>query len=117
MDGRMCPSSSPDVATVMIGVRRPGHRPEFLDAPMAVPVEVRAAEWAGRHVRFAGPCHASACGHWDDGCSLGRYIASANEGSEMAANGAPCGIRDRCRWIAENGPLVCGSCQSVMRLR
>jgi hypothetical protein len=111
----MCPSSSPDVATVMIGVRRPGRSPELLDAPMTVPDEIRTATWAGRHVRFAGPCHASACDHWDEGCSLGRHIAE--EGSGRAELASPCGIRDRCRWFAENGPLVCGPCGSVMRLR
>lgn len=86
--------------------------PEMLPAAIPVPVELRSKPWATKHVRLAGPCQGSHCGHWDDGCGLGRLVAA---GSTQEGVTTPCVISEHCRWLAENGPVVCSRCPDLMR--
>lgn len=110
--GTWCPSSSAELGSVVIAIRRSGERPRMLPVGVPVPVELRSKPWATQHVRIAGPCQGSRCGHWDDGCSLGRMVAlSAVPGGDPST----CPITDQCRWLAENGPVVCSRCPDLMR--
>lgn len=111
----ICPSSDRSSGTMVIGIRRPGRLPQRLNQPIPVPVELRSAEWADRHVRFAGPCHGSKCSQWELGCSVGRTVATSNSTVADGA-GTECAIRRECRWYAENGEAACRGCGAVIRV-
>jgi hypothetical protein len=64
--------------------------------------------------RLAGKCVTSSCHYWHGACHLGFFV------SEVKVRGKAkmqhCSIRDKCRWIKENGAEVCGSCAFIRNL-
>ena len=71
--------------------------------------------------RFSGACVESGCAFWQEG-SCAAISAAYQEygtagGGEPASTGEPlpaCGIRDTCRWWAQEGPRACGVCPYVV---
>ncbi|MFH0522187.1 hypothetical protein ACHBTE_34140 [Streptomyces sp. M41] len=72
--------------------------------------------------RLAGPCVENACRHWSGHkCRLGEEISAlAPEvgAREKAAERGPvlplCGIRQQCRWFADNGAQACAVCPHIV---
>lgn len=64
--------------------------------------------------RLAGNCVTSLCHYWHGACHLGFFVSEVNvRGIEKMQH---CSIRDKCRWIKENGTEVCGSCAFIRNL-
>ena len=63
--------------------------------------------------RSSGPCVQKQCLHWTTHCRLGAVIAGS---VNAIANDSPlrdCGIEQTCRWRAENGDVICRTCDSL----
>ena len=105
----MCPSSTGQNATVIIGEVTPGGTIEHL--PIPLPIEIHGDE--DRPLRLAGPCVEEMCGHFDDGCGLGRAVAEAVVRVRLPMTRPVCGLRPTCCWFAENGSVVCRGCSYI----
>ena len=66
--------------------------------------------------RLAGKCVTSSCHYWHGACHLGLFVSEVEVEPRDRAKTQQCSIRDKCRWIKENGAAVCGSCVFVRNL-
>lgn len=116
-----CPSSQPNQpGSSVIGIVTPqdndGMRVRLL--PVAVPTKqlidlvpppVRPTEV----LRFASPCVANACMHFDEGnCQLARRIVT--ELPAVTETLRPCAIRSSCRWFEQERAAACQRCPQVI---
>jgi hypothetical protein len=63
-------------------------------------------------LRFASPCAASACAHFQEGvCELASKIVRHKPVVEALP---PCAIRDSCRWNQQEGDKACLRCPGVV---
>lgn len=67
--------------------------------------------------RTFGACVTKRCAYWSGRCTLGATIAKVSI-TQMTPRpdedfGSNCPIRSTCRWLEENGPMVCNGCQLV----
>ncbi len=83
-----------------------------------VPVTAELLEAAGEVpptlvYRFAAPCAAERCTHYDGSqCRLAQRIVA---GLDPSVDRLPaCAIRPSCRWYAEQGAGACHRCPSVV---
>jgi len=72
---------------------------------------VLAQRDAASSMRFTGKCFEAKCGHWDDGCDLGRRLANSVRTEDSVLRLCP--IRVSCRWFSENGANACQACRFV----
>ncbi|MGH3859154.1 hypothetical protein [Actinokineospora sp.] len=118
MTGHTCPSASAAPGATLLGVFGPNGRAIFTPHGPKLTPELRdtlAASTEGpleARFRFAAPCAQSACVFWDGSC---RAVDAAHEdyGSPDAAALPECGIRDTCRWWAQEGARACAVCPLV----
>lgn len=62
--------------------------------------------------RFAAPCAASACSHFDgENCRLATKIVEAV--TDVVSAMPPCRIRPTCRWYAQEGRPACLRCPLI----
>jgi hypothetical protein len=64
--------------------------------------------------RLEGKCVTSACHYWQGACQLGFFVSQVDVLPQVETQ--QCSIRDKCRWIKENGPGICGTCAFVRNL-
>jgi hypothetical protein len=64
--------------------------------------------------RLAGKCVTSSCHYWRGACHLGFFVSEVEVRGRV--NTQQCSIRNKCRWIKENGVEVCDSCSFVRNL-
>ena len=104
-----CPSSNPQVATVVIGRGRATGR--MTHNRTLEPFE--GGEVDNDLVRLGGPCVEKQCENFDGTCRVGA-VAHATAVSLSLTHRVPaCGFRTQCRWFAEHGRSVCGSCAYI----
>lgn len=118
---KSCPSAQPDMpGAQVLGVvqRDDAGAPGLSYAAGHVPVtpEVLAATGPVPPTlvyRFAAPCAASKCGHFDgERCRLATRIA---EGLAPRVDHLPaCAIRRSCRWFDQEGARACHRCPQVV---
>jgi len=106
----LCPSSDERHATLIIGhVARDSV--SLLVEPVPFPPVLtrvwRPSEFEA--LKMVGPCLEIACGHWSSGCRLGQAAARVATSSPDTE----CALHAKCRWFAEQGSSVCGTCVSI----
>ena len=108
----MCPSTAPSETSHILGIKRSSGIIEFFDPPLPLPKvaqSVISLDDLQNKLRLTGPCVRRSCGYWSGKCDLGTEMVVKKD---LALQ--PCPIRPLCRWHIENGPSVCGSCQTVL---
>jgi hypothetical protein len=66
--------------------------------------------------RFAAPCAGAECTHFTGSrCSLVERIVNSVEA--VVDTPAPCSIRSRCRWFAEEASEACRRCPGIITLQ
>lgn len=105
-----CPSAAVDDHARLFGVVDDDQRVQFLGAP--IPLESQLVEalarddQTARRLRFTAPCAQGACAQWrDGGCGVARRVAAA-----VTTELPSCGLRDTCRWWAQEGTAACAAC-------
>jgi hypothetical protein len=114
-----CPSAPARPGAVLLGILGPNGRVVYTPGgpratagllgdvarTMKGPVETR--------YRFAGPCVTNGCAYWDGRC---RAIDAAHADLDATTAGEAgfklpeCGIRETCRWWAQEGQQACRVC-------
>lgn len=117
-DPRTCPSSPLYPRASVLGLVQRSGRVEFLGEPVPVNEEfiqiAKRGRSVGQRFRFAGPCLKSGCAQWrGGGCSVAAETM-ARAPDEAPAQLVDCGIRERCRWFAQEGARICGACPEVL---
>ena len=84
-----------------------------VDVPKIVKTTIDMDEFALKN-RVEGSCLTSACSYWRGACQLGFFISKVEVSVRRSSHN--CAIKDTCRWLAENGPKVCGACAFVRNL-
>ncbi|GLZ39045.1 hypothetical protein Acsp05_26690 [Actinokineospora sp. NBRC 105648] len=112
-----CPSSQAGPGATLLGILGPGGRVVYTpNGPRVTPeFQARLAARGGgpleSRYRFAAPCVESGCVFWDGAC---RAVDAAHEDFVAVGGALPeCGIRETCRWWAQQGPAACAVCPSV----
>ena len=118
--GHTCPSSPAATGSVLLGLVGPSG---VAYVTPAVHVTADLLDELGRdgpaekRFRFAGDCHASACGHWTGHeCGLIDQIVDAVPSPESVGS-APlprCSIRAQCQWFHQRGVTACAACPLVV---
>jgi hypothetical protein len=118
--GHTCPSGQAGPGATLLGIVGPGGRVVFTPRGPRITAELRTglADRAGdgsveSRYRFATACAESGCAFWDGAC---RALSAAREdyGEHSAPDVLPeCGIRETCRWWAQEGAAACGVCVHV----
>jgi len=81
--------------------------------PEIVKTSLNMDEFAMKN-RLEGRCVTSSCHYWHGACQLGHFVGRVEvRARETSRN---CVIKDKCRWLKENGPKVCGACAFVRNL-
>ena len=114
---KQCPAASSEFASHVIGYRQPdSDEVSFFSQPVEIPRVLRdiySDEEIESRFRMTGPCVKSLCPHWIDSCSLGHAVADVALEPNLQT---PCSISADCRWFAENGSEVCGSCKNILNI-
>lgn len=84
-----------------------------VDVPKIVKTTLDMDEFALKN-RLEGRCVTSSCHYWHGACQLGHFISKVEVSVRKTSRN--CAIKDKCRWIKENGPKVCGACAFVRNL-
>jgi len=117
----LCPSTSAENATQVIGVVQRVNDPDsarvaYAGGPVAFTSELRALTEpvdAAEVLRLAGPCAEQRCAHHvNDRCSLGERAVSILPA--VVPRAPRCSIRSRCRWYAEQGMAACLRCPGIV---
>jgi len=116
----ICPSAQPEMdgAQVLGVVERGPDGPALSYANGHVPVSDELLEAAApvppqMVFRFAAPCVAKKCTHFDGtDCQLAKRIAAGLK--PVVAKLPPCAVRKTCRWYAQEGDSACHRCPSVV---
>jgi hypothetical protein len=118
---KVCPSGQGEPGATLLGIIGPDGRAIFTPhGPKVTPTlrEQLAATTSGpleSRFRFTMPCATSACVFWNGRC---RAIDAAHEDFDShvtveSATLPECGIRESCRWWAQEGPDACRVCPHV----
>jgi len=119
----LCPSAPPLVGeSVAFGVvGGPARDPRVAYLRRALPVTQKLLDSTApvdpaEVLRFASPCAAAACVHFDGAnCQLAARIIQL---LPLAVDGLPaCAIRPRCRWWQQEGKAACMRCPLVITQR
>jgi len=116
----LCPSTSADNATQVIGVVQSADdgcaRVAYAGGPVPFTSELRLLTQpvdAAEVLRLAGPCVEHRCAHHvDDRCSLGERAVSLLPA--VVPRSPRCSIRSHCRWYAEQGMAACLRCPGIV---
>lgn len=121
-DGLCCPSARPEMggAEVFGIVLGAADEPRvgYLEKPQPVDDELLALADPVDPLevfRFAAPCAAGECQHFDsDGsrCRLAQRVVS--DLPVVAAIAPPCKLRPKCLWWRQEGPAACARCPAVV---
>jgi hypothetical protein len=88
----------------------------FLGTPAVIPPDVLEAAGrvgTGEVLRVAAPCAAQGCAHFGRGrCTLAERIVG--QLPPVADELPACGIRDQCRWFAQEAGAACRRCPQVV---
>lgn len=119
--GTLCPSSTCHEGALLIALLGEDGRLGYLRPPIPIDEQfIQAAERYGdpeSRFRFAGSCVKDSCKHWGGGhCTLvGRLSEAMRRTGSKPSSGLPrCGIRNECRWFAQDGPRACEVCPIVV---
>lgn len=114
----VCPSTTLQHATVLLGVVGADGRVHYTSPPLPIDDRFRAkAASTGRaeaRFRFAGTCVESRCGQWT-GTRCGvidSLLGQADDGLDTELR--PCAVRRDCRWFAQRGAAACRVCPWVV---
>ncbi len=117
--GHLCPSSPLNEDVSLLGVVSSTGDVRFLGEPLPVTPEFIQISTKGRSVgkrfRFTGPCMQRGCAQWNkeaSQCGIARLAADSSE--LQVAEPPACGIREHCRWFAQEGMSVCRICPKVV---
>lgn len=112
-----CPSSRCEEGNLLIGRVLDDGSVAMMREPRVV-TEAFVAEAAKvgspeRYFRFSSPCASDRCIHWTHGeCQVPSLVRSSKT-SDRVAIAKPCGIRQKCRWFAQEGIEACVLCPLV----
>lgn len=115
----LCPSSRCAEDSLLIGIVRADGTVSFVGKPVKVDETFVTEAHRGRtpesRFRFAQPCKQKGCRQWT-GQACGIVQSLVREGcTESRSEALPeCGIRDSCRWFAEEGAEACRLCDLVI---
>ena len=117
-DALSCPSASNSHGDIVFAVFNEDagelrYLPNALNVPEIAKSLLDMDAFALRN-RLAGKCVTSSCHYWNGACHLGFFVSEVE--SQHQAKTQQCSIRDKCRWIKENGAGVCGSCAFIRNL-
>ena len=115
-----CPSSVPLPKSKLIGVlNEKTNRMEILPEPVPIDEDIqreleRFGEKKMKTVRLTNTCAMKGCGQWDGSkCSLIGNILEKIEEKKREKNLPECGIRNTCRWYAQEKEEACKVCTLV----
>lgn len=114
-----CPSAPAVGSSRLLGIVGPSGRVVYTPGGPRLTETLRdGLDADGRleaRYRFSGACVESGCAFWQGGeCAA---VIAAHREYDAVADGGPlpeCGIRDSCRWWAQEGPAACGVCPFVV---
>jgi hypothetical protein len=118
---RVCPSSTLEHATTLLGVVGPDGRVHYVSPAPTLDDDfrrkVRDQGGAERRFRFAGTCVEDGCSQWTGSrCGVIDTVLGEVERSvdgELDTELRPCTVRRACRWFAQSGPAACRVCPLV----
>lgn len=121
-DGRLCPSSTCEQGSILLGIVRADGRIAYLDPGIEVDEEFVETARKGRspekRFRFAAPCVEEKCTQWTgSACGAIEHAVALQdeqllqEESEQLPN---CAIRPSCRWFSQIGGRACRVCPFVI---
>jgi len=113
----LCPSARCEEGAILLGVVGPSGRVGFVRPLLVVDQEFVDAAHEGRtpekRFRFAQPCIADGCRHWEDGrCGVADATAVRDEAASRPL--PACSIRPNCRWFSQRGAAACAACPHVV---
>jgi hypothetical protein len=116
---RVCPSSTLDHATHLLGVVGPDGKVHYVSPALPVDDDFRATAGARgsaeARFRFAGPCVESGCRQWTGSrCGVIDSVVEQAAGVELHTDLRPCTVRRDCRWFAQQGAAACHVCPLVV---
>jgi len=120
-----CPSAPAVGSSRLLGIVGPGGRvvytpggPRLTETLRSGLGETRADGHLETRYRFSGACVESGCAFWQEGeCAAVTAAHREYDAVAGAAADGPlpeCGIRDTCRWWAQEGPAACAVCTFVV---
>jgi hypothetical protein len=118
----LCPSARPDIPGARVFAIMAGTvaEPEAAYLDEALPVTDEVLAMAGpvtptEVFRFAAPCGAAACQHFDgqhSACTLAHKTVAL---AQTVVQTLPrCAIRRECRWWVQEGMVACQRCPQVV---
>jgi hypothetical protein len=118
----LCPSAQPDTpeARVFAVIGGTVAEPEAAYLDEALPVTEEVLAMAGpvspaEVFRFAAPCAASVCQHFDGQASACTLAAKTVKLADTVVQTLPrCAIRRDCRWWQQEGMVACQRCPQVV---
>jgi hypothetical protein len=116
-----CPSAPPEQGSVLLGiVAAPGEIVYITPNPPVTGEMLSNFEKNGivpeNRLRFAGPCMEHRCLQWaGTRCGLIDRVVD-HFGPADGEDALPkCGIRNTCRWFAQQGRAACEACPEIIR--
>lgn len=121
-DRRVCPSSTCEQGSILLGIVRADGRIAYLNPGIEVDEEFIETARKGRspekRFRFAAPCVEEKCTQWTGSrCGAIEHAVALQdeqllpEASEQLPN---CAIRPSCRWFSQIGVRACRVCPFVI---
>lgn len=119
MADRVCPSTTLDHATTLLGVVGPDGRVHYVSPTLTVDDGFREraheAGSAERRFRFAGACVERDCQQWSGTrCGVIDSLLGQVEEEDLATELRPCTVRRDCRWFAQSGAAACRACPWII---
>ncbi|GIG70593.1 hypothetical protein [Phytomonospora endophytica] len=119
-DTATCPSAPAVASSRLLGIVGPGGRVVYTPGGPRLTETLRSGLDAdGRletRYRFSGACVTSGCAFWQEGECAAVTVAHREYDAVAGADGPlpECGIRDSCRWWAQEGRAACAVCPFVV---
>jgi hypothetical protein len=116
-----CPSAPPEPGSVLLGVVvAPGQIVYITPNPPVTQGMLDTFEKGGiapeNRLRFAGRCMEHRCVQWAGSrCGLIDRVVDHFGGGDSTTPLPKCGIRNSCRWFAQQGRAACESCPEIIR--
>jgi len=116
---RVCPSSTLDHATHLLGVVGPTGRVHYVSPALPVDDDFRAKarrrDAPESRFRFAGTCVEHGCTQWTGSrCGVIDKVLDQAADVTLDTELRPCAIRRDCRWFAQQGAAACHVCPLVV---
>lgn len=116
--GRICPSTTLDHATTLLGVVGPDGRVHYVSPALPLDDDFRhkagASGGAEARFRFAGSCIENGCQQWTGNrCGVIDSLLDQVE-HDLDTELRPCTVRRQCRWFAQSGADACRVCPWVV---